>query len=196
MLVTYVLPRPRSVQPRHKTGCGFTAVELLVVIAIVAVLASLAAPSFVPTIQRWQVKQAVEEMTASVYYARSEAIKRGGNVSVIRNSLTSTECPQSSADGDWACGWNVVLDSNNYGVQQGTEESVQSTSARSGVNIVNSATSNQNLFKVDRWGQVSGVGAQGFLAYPASAGTGSSVALRLCIGGGGRVQIIKGSESC
>ncbi|MBP6653225.1 MAG: prepilin-type N-terminal cleavage/methylation domain-containing protein, partial [Xylophilus sp.] len=59
---------------------GFTLLEVMVVVSILAVLAALAAPSFTPMIERWRVRQAVEATTSMLYYARSEGVKRGGNV--------------------------------------------------------------------------------------------------------------------
>lgn len=56
---------------------GFTAIELLVTIAILAVLAALAAPSFTPSLERWRVMQATEQLKSTLYFARSEAIKQG-----------------------------------------------------------------------------------------------------------------------
>ena len=74
---------------------GFTAIELMVVIAIVAILATLAAPSFNPLIERWRVRSASEDLTSTLYFARSEAIKRGGGVTI-------------DATGGWNLGWKVT----------------------------------------------------------------------------------------
>ena len=68
---------------------GVTAIELMVVVAIIAVLAALAGPSFTPLIERWRVRDAAETLTSSIYYARSEAIKRGGNIIII-NTIGTT----------------------------------------------------------------------------------------------------------
>jgi len=70
---------------------GFTTVELMVVITIVAILASIAGPSFGGIIERYRFRRASEDLTASLYLARSEALRRGGNITLRK--LSSPECP-------------------------------------------------------------------------------------------------------
>src|SRR2546427_6401346 len=36
---------------------------------------SLAAPSFTPLMERWRVRQVAEDLQATIYFARSEALK-------------------------------------------------------------------------------------------------------------------------
>ena len=73
-------PPNSSGSPVHHGARGFTAIELMVTIGIAAILAALAAPSFTGLMERWRVRQAAEGLQSTLYYARSEAIKRGGNV--------------------------------------------------------------------------------------------------------------------
>lgn len=185
-------PMPLAAAPKHS---GFTAIELLVVVSILGVLAALAAPSFTPTIERWRVRQAVESMTSTIYYARSEAIKRGGGITVIKNVLTA-ECPQASTTQEWSCGWRVFVDSNDNGTQQASEETLQTFAVPSGVDVMNSATLAQARFKVDRWGQINGLGAQGFTFAPVGSGVSSPSVTTLCVSSGGRVQAKPGDASC
>ena len=72
---------PNAMQtPALHTASGFTAIELMVVVAIVAILTALAAPSFATMVESWRVRLATEHLQSTLYYARSEAIKRGGRV--------------------------------------------------------------------------------------------------------------------
>ena len=83
---------------------GFTLIETLIVTAIAAVLIALAAPSFGTTIDRWRVRKAVESMTSTLYYARSEAIKRGGGVGIQKNPKTTPGCTLANTNQEWGCG--------------------------------------------------------------------------------------------
>lgn len=158
---------------------GFTAIELMVVIAILAVLAALAAPSFTPIVERWRVKQATEELQSSVYYARSEAIKRGGGITLV----TST---------NWDA-WTVSL------TQNGTTTDLQTMSAPNKVAISQSAS--KTTLYVDRWGMLSDSAggtaqAMNFVLKPAGKADTDVSAIRLCIGVGGRLQQKSQGAAC
>ena len=179
------LPQRRPMHYRLQDG--FTAIELMVVIAIVAILAALAGPSFRDLMDGYRVRLATEEVTNTVYYARSEAIKRGGLVSVRKN------CATGSAQ-EWACGWIVFTDSNNDGIRNGTDMILQTFPAHTNVNVMH--ISNSAFYKVDRWGQISGLGAASFGITPEPLGVSSRHATALCITSGGRIKATKGTVTC
>ena len=62
---------------------GFTLLEVMLVVGVLGVLATLVAPSFTRIIEKWRVQQTVEIMKSTLYFARSEAIKRGGLYAVL-----------------------------------------------------------------------------------------------------------------
>jgi type IV fimbrial biogenesis protein FimT len=88
---------------------GLTLVELLLVLAMLAVLSSLAAPSFRSLWVHRSVLLAAESLLGDLRYARSEALMRGRSVLVCQSS-SGTVCNQKSAA--WAQGWLVFVDSN------------------------------------------------------------------------------------
>lgn len=99
---------------------GFTLIEVLVTIAIVAILVRLAAPSFKSMIQSNTMSSNVNSFLADVRYARSEAIKRGGNVIMCRSDApeaASPSCGSGSGPGGngWVSGWFIFHDLNGSG---------------------------------------------------------------------------------
>ena len=75
---------------------GFSLIELLFTIAIAAIFAALAAPSFRDFIAGQRVKTASYDISYTLTYARSEAIKRNLNVILA---------PTNSA---WQNGWTIT----------------------------------------------------------------------------------------
>lgn len=100
---------------RRCAESGFTLTELLVVLAVAGILASIAVPSFQSLTQSQQVKNASFELLSHLSLARSEAIKRNGNVTVA-----------PLVAGDWGKGWTITSASG---------ESIKSQAALKGVSI-------------------------------------------------------------
>lgn len=191
---------------RRHLSHGFTAIELMVVVAIVAVLAALAAPSFTLLIERWRVRDAAEALTSTLYYARSEAIKRGGNV-IVAKSPNTASCTTATATTQWGCGWHVFFDANGNGSQDAcvaantpNECDLQGAPAptRMQINLPGSTGS----ITVDRWGMLSHTGSGGaatsmsFELMPQGKTLADYSAAKLCTGTGGRIVRIAGNQTC
>lgn len=167
---------------------GFSLLEVMVVVAILAILAALAGPSFTPMIERWRVRDATESLQSTLYYARSEAIKRGGNV-VIKTT-----------DGaNWNSGWSVFYDTNNDAAQATcnatktpNECDLQVMVALPHVTITPTPAS--TTLTADRWGAL-GAGVEWVVA-PKGSDASSANALKLCLSLGGRIKQKKASEAC
>lgn len=82
---------------------GFTLVELMVTIAVAAILAALAVPSFRDAALGSQLRAVSNDLAASSYAARSEAIKRNAVVRLCSSS-NGTTCDGS----DWKNGWIIL----------------------------------------------------------------------------------------
>lgn len=67
---------------------GFTLLELMVVVALVAILASLAAPSFTGMIANQRVSTAAQELQVLLQFARAEAVYRRAPTSVVASDQT------------------------------------------------------------------------------------------------------------
>jgi type IV fimbrial biogenesis protein FimT len=152
---------------------GFTAIELMVVVSIVAILAALAAPSFTPLIERWRVRSASDEVQSTLYYARSEAIKRGGRVSIVQDSS----------------GWSVYFDANNNGSNEAMEI-LQTSTPSPRLDITFPAAT----LSIDRWGMLTPIGT-GFLITPKGKTAADISSKRICILGN-LVKTNKGDTPC
>lgn len=152
-----------------------TLIELMVTVSVLAVLAAVAAPSFTPLMERWRVRSAAEALQSTIYYARSEAIKRGGGVTITANGA------------DWGGGW-VVANSDG---------TLQETAALNKITV----TASKTTLYLNRWGMVSdsagGVPtALDFLLTPANKDENAASATRVCIRVNGLIQHLPGSEEC
>lgn len=76
---------------------GFTLIELLTVVSILAVTLATVAPSFSSFIAGQKVKATAYDLTAALLLARSEALKRNGNVRITRVGTS------------WNNGWTVTV---------------------------------------------------------------------------------------
>jgi type IV fimbrial biogenesis protein FimT len=85
---------------------GFTMVELLITVSILGILSAMAYPSFNELIRNNRRSSYANDLLAAINLARSEAIKRNGQVTILRSGPTA---------GEWEDGWTVFVDSDNNG---------------------------------------------------------------------------------
>lgn len=102
---------------------GITLLELLIVMAMIAIVGSLAAPSFDSSISRNNVQSMRDSLFNAMQFARSEALKRKMPVGVC----ASNDQINCANDTNWHLGWVVFVDQNANGTQDGValEASIQ-----------------------------------------------------------------------
>lgn len=143
----------RSVS-RHTSAAGFTLIELLTVIMISAILLAIGVPSFRSFIVKQRVKSASYELSTTLLFARSEAIKRNAPVTVTPSTAST-----------WTAGWAVTA------VQSGTTYTLQTQPSIDGVSVSKAPAS--VIF------QANGRPAAGAVGYWEIAGTNSTRCVRL-----------------
>lgn len=114
---------------------GLTLIELMVALSLLAIIATLAAPSFQRQIAASRVTDASNELLLAVSRARTEAIRLGQRVSVCKSSNGSS-CDTSSTG--WQTGWITFIDSTRTGTNAAVDTGETITykvSALSGVTI-------------------------------------------------------------
>jgi type IV fimbrial biogenesis protein FimT len=83
---------------------GFSLLELMMTLTVAAILFGVGIPSFVDMVRNNRVAANVNELSTAFAIARSEAIRRGANVTVCR----STDGANCGAN--WGDGWIIFVD--------------------------------------------------------------------------------------
>lgn len=86
---------------------AFTLIELMITIVIMAILVSLAAPSFFTMIRNNQSQALGEEFVVGLNTARSEAVSRGREVSFCASNAADNAA-EPDCGNDWTNGWVVL----------------------------------------------------------------------------------------
>jgi len=107
---------------------GFTLIEVVVFVAVLAILMSVAVPSFVSTIAGNRASSYANDFVSSLNYARGEAVARRAAVTMC-TSANGTSC-RASNDTDksnWQKGWIVTVPTDNTVLLVGSAFAAQVT---------------------------------------------------------------------
>lgn len=95
------------------TSLGLTLVELVVTVCIAGILAAVAIPSFMNVITNNRTTSVANQLVAALAYTRSEAVKRGQQVTMKHKDITARV---------WDNGWDIFTDNNGNGVIDVSDE--------------------------------------------------------------------------
>ena len=194
-------PGVQSLTLADKALRGFTLLELMVVLAIVAILTTLAVPSFTRLIQSNTMSSNVNTFMADLRYARSESTRRGGGVVMCRSDAPEAAppvCSTTSGPGGngWLSGWIVYLDVNNDGVIGAGDLLRIQSPLRQMDSITENDGQASSIFSFTATGRLLYVSSATSLQFGGSAYA-PDVQRVLCVNAGGRARIAgNGETSC
>lgn len=178
----------------HKTQRGFTLVELMVTVSIMGVLAALAAPSFRDMIARYKTSTMAEQMVAMLALARTEALRRGGDVYLEKmpNGSSVNTCATNQ---EWSCGvllWadNVRNQTREANADPALDEPIlRAFDVPQGIVFLNMSAGSDARIRFNRWGQANGINALNFrVRYNGVVNADRSV----CVSSGGQIRVVEG----
>ena len=102
---------------------GFTLIELMVTLTVATILITVAVPGFRTIIQNNRVSAQSNDLLTALTLARSEALKRGVQVSVC-SSDDQADC-DTVPNTDWENGWIVFVDDNSDGKKDAGEDIIR-----------------------------------------------------------------------
>lgn len=129
---------------------GFTLIELMITIAIMAIIATMAAPSFSNMLERQRLNRDTQSLIAQLSKARSQAVALRQSVKLTLNSQTT----DSDIDLYWsASGKNKLLNTTVTAVTF-SQTGIPDTTADTQFTVCNSKLSVSRVFILSRFGSV------------------------------------------
>jgi len=113
---------------RHSNG--FTLLELMVTLVIATLLVTVAIPSFIGLIKKNRISTYTNNLVTSLALARSEAVKRGTQISLCASN-NGLNCTNTS----FQQGWIVFSDQNVAGTVDGTDTVLRVQEAATGLSF-------------------------------------------------------------
>ena len=165
---------------------GFTLIELMVTLSVMAILMSIAVPSFQSFILNSRITTQTNNFIMALMLARSEAVKRGSTVTVC-SSTTGTSCAELT---NWGGGWLVFVDADGDGVVDTGDLPVQVGQALSGGNTLDGGARTRVTY-----------GGNGFATgfndtFSLCDSRGATFSRRIIVNNQGRVRTETGGGSC
>lgn len=211
---TFSAPRCQAVFAHNgRRACashrGFTLIELLVVIAIIAILSTIAVPSFLGIIANSSVSRAVNGFISDTRYARGEAMRRGKSVTICRSANPLAATPACSVGdgllvGGWMEGWVVFEDVNGNGAfNNGVDTVLRVQEPVTGIGnfyavdaATTSAVSTGQHITYDATGRAAGQEGRWMVHAAGSLSNDAAYARTLCMNSVGRVRLQSGEGAC
>jgi type IV fimbrial biogenesis protein FimT len=112
---------------------GFTLIELMVTLGVSALLLSVGIPEFQGLIRDNRLVTQYNQFVSGLNNTRSEAIKRGLDVTICKRNTAGSACNNA---GNWEDGWIIFADLDDDGAVDGNETVLKVHEALDGSNTL------------------------------------------------------------
>lgn len=99
----------------HRSDQGFTLIESLIIVAVIGILAAVAAPSFLATLNRSRVNDALTSVEGALKEAQKEATKRSTSCTVTLDTTDKKVTGPCLVTGDRVLTNNVLIKTSMAG---------------------------------------------------------------------------------
>ena len=133
---------------KAKSSAGFTLIELMVTVSLVAIVTSIAVPSFRTMTANNRITTETNGLVTAIRLARSEAVKRNTRIVLCRSADPAAATPTCGGTANtWTTGWLLFTGSDgNNTYQAGTDTLIRvGGPSRGGIQIRTNSTSDNNL---------------------------------------------------
>ena len=174
-------------------------VEMAVTLAIIAIIVAAGAPALADFVASQAAQAEADELASTLRQARSEAMKRGMEITVCSGKQLESGSATCLGTTDWSAGWVSFMDHDGNGTQDSGESALRVFASPTGLKSVTSSAKSVTLARTGilLFADGAAVGAgvsHRFLITPRS---GSDRGVRtVCLGKQGRVTVSRGTVSC
>ncbi len=131
-----------------KRDDGFTVIELMISLVVLAIIATFGVPSMADFLKNNKLKAQAYSFSATLNYARSEAIKRKERVVLCRSANPTASSPTCGGTANtWTTGWLIFTDPDDNDVyNSGTDTLLKvGSNIPPNINIRTNSTANNNI---------------------------------------------------
>jgi type IV fimbrial biogenesis protein FimT len=192
-------PSMRRNVDRLHSGKGLGLIELLCALAVLGVLAALGIPALGRMVASSAVASHAQLFLIDSRYARSEALRRGVNVTLCRAldpEAPSPVCAGTSTGGGWERGWLVFVDQNADNRRQPDEAVLRVQGAlpdSGGISRNGGVAYNQLRYRPNGW-SMAAQATMRFMPRTASGQADAQLVRTVCVSIVGRTRLLPPDE--